>query len=50
MLQPGAVASGGAERTQAPFRIPVGDTARNVLAARKAAPEDTPFVAADLDW
>ena len=26
------------------------DTARTVLAARKAAPEDTPFLAADLDW
>jgi NADP-dependent 3-hydroxy acid dehydrogenase YdfG len=92
VLQPGAVASGGAERAavyldeanpyqpllgkisafrsapitveemaaavvetvgqgrQAPFRIPVGDTARSVLAARKAAPEDTPFLAADLDW
>jgi NADP-dependent 3-hydroxy acid dehydrogenase YdfG len=92
VLQPGAVASGGAERAavyldeanpyhpllskisafrsapitvwevaaavagtvdqgrQAPFRIPVGDTARKVLAARKAAPEDTPFLAADLDW
>lgn len=92
VLQPGAVASGGAERAavyldqaspyqpllgkigafrsalitveemaaavaetvdqgrRAPFRIPVGDAARRVLAARKAAPEDTPFLAADLDW
>jgi NADP-dependent 3-hydroxy acid dehydrogenase YdfG len=92
VLQPGAVASGGAERAavyldednpyqpllgkigafrsapitvqevaaavvetvaaghRAPFRIPVGVTAKNVLAARKAAPEDAPFLAADLDW
>lgn len=92
VLQPGAVASGGAERAavyleetnpyhpllgkigafrtapitveemaaavvetvdqggQAPFRIPVGDTARSMLAARKAAPEDTAFLAAALDW
>jgi NADP-dependent 3-hydroxy acid dehydrogenase YdfG len=92
ILQPGAVASGGAERAQvylddtnpyrplldklgafrsdpitteevadavaatvdqgahAPFRIPVGAPAEAVLAARKAAPEDAPFVAASLDW
>jgi NADP-dependent 3-hydroxy acid dehydrogenase YdfG len=92
VLQPGAVASGGAERAQvylddtnpyrplldkiggfrsdpisteevagavaatvdlgahAPFRIPVGAPAEAVLAARKAAPEDAPFVAAPLDW
>ncbi len=92
VLQPGAVASGGAERAQvylddaspyrplldkiggfrsapitveevagavaatvergsaAPFRSPVGELAETVLAARKAAPEDTPFLAAPLDW
>jgi NAD(P)-dependent dehydrogenase (short-subunit alcohol dehydrogenase family) len=92
VLEPGAVASGGAERAQvylddanpyrplldkiggfrsapitveevadavaetvdqadkAPFRIPVGETAKRVLAARKAAPEDAPFLAASLDW
>jgi NAD(P)-dependent dehydrogenase (short-subunit alcohol dehydrogenase family) len=92
VLQPGAVASGGAERAavyldegnpyrplldkigafrsapitveevaaavastvdqggKAPFRIPVGDSARSVLAARKAAPEDIPFLPAALDW
>lgn len=91
VLQPGAVASGGAERASvhlddtnpyrpllgqlagfrtepssveevakavaatledpaAPFRIPVGTAAIAQLAARKAAPEDTPFVAATLDW
>lgn len=92
VLQPGAVASGGAERAQvyldeanpyrplldkigvfraapipvedvadaiaetvdqaakAAFRIPVGDAATSVLAARKAAPEDTAFLPAALDW
>jgi NAD(P)-dependent dehydrogenase (short-subunit alcohol dehydrogenase family) len=33
-----------------PFRIPVGGPASSILAARKAAPEDEPFVAAPLDW
>jgi NADP-dependent 3-hydroxy acid dehydrogenase YdfG len=92
VLQPGAVASGGAERApvyiddanpyrplldkiagfraapipvedvadavaetvdqggKAAFRIPVGETATSLLAARKAAPEDTPFLTAALDW
>jgi NAD(P)-dependent dehydrogenase (short-subunit alcohol dehydrogenase family) len=91
VLQPGAVASGGAERAKAflddsnpyrplldqldafraapvaveevaaaiaaaiedpnaPLRIPVGDPATSILAARKAAPEDAPFLAAPLDW
>jgi len=92
VLQPGAVASGGAERAPvyldeanpyqpllekigvlrsapitveevaaavattvdqgpvAAFRIPVGDSATRVLAARKAAPEDAPFLPAGLDW
>jgi NAD(P)-dependent dehydrogenase (short-subunit alcohol dehydrogenase family) len=92
VLQPGAVASGGAERAQvyldddnpyrplldkigvfraapitveevadavaetvgqaakAPFRIPVGDAATSLLAARKAAPENVPFLPASLDW
>src|ERR1700761_3211806 len=92
VLQPGAVASGGAERAPvyldeanpyqpllekigvlrsapitveevaaavattvdqgpvAAFRIPVGDSATRVLAARKAAPEDAPFLPGDLDW
>ena len=45
-----AVAETVAAGHRAPFRIPVGDPARNVLAARKAAPEDAPFLAADLDW
>jgi NAD(P)-dependent dehydrogenase (short-subunit alcohol dehydrogenase family) len=92
VLQPGAVASGGAERAQvyldddnpyrplldqlgpfrsapitseevadavaetigaggkAAFRIPVGEAAGSALAARKAAPEDRPFLPAALDW
>jgi len=92
VLEPGAVASGGAERAavylddanpyrpllekigafraapisveevaqavadtvdhgaKAPFRIPVGAAAERVLTARKAAPEDTPFLPAALDW
>jgi NADP-dependent 3-hydroxy acid dehydrogenase YdfG len=32
------------------LRIPVGAPAASVLAARKAAPEDVPFLAAPLDW
>ncbi|HEY5397366.1 MAG TPA: SDR family NAD(P)-dependent oxidoreductase [Trebonia sp.] len=92
VLQPGAVASGGAERApvylddaspyrplldkiasfraapisveevgqavaetvdqagKAAFRIPIGEAAKTVLAARKAAPEDAPFLPGSLDW
>jgi NADP-dependent 3-hydroxy acid dehydrogenase YdfG len=92
VLQPGAVASGGAERApvyiddsnpyrplldkiaafraapitvgevadavsetvdqggKAAFRIPVGEAATSILAARKVAPENAPFLAAPLDW
>ena len=32
------------------LRIPVGAAATSMLAARKAAPEDKPFLAAPLDW
>jgi NAD(P)-dependent dehydrogenase (short-subunit alcohol dehydrogenase family) len=32
------------------LRIPVGAAAIRALAARKAAPEDVPFLAAPLDW
>jgi NAD(P)-dependent dehydrogenase (short-subunit alcohol dehydrogenase family) len=35
---------------KAAFRIPVGEPAKTVLSARKAAPEDVPFLAASLDW
>jgi NAD(P)-dependent dehydrogenase (short-subunit alcohol dehydrogenase family) len=38
------------EDAHAPLRIPVGAAATNVLAARKVAREDVPFVAAPLDW
>ncbi|SNT49067.1 NADP-dependent 3-hydroxy acid dehydrogenase YdfG [Asanoa hainanensis] len=34
----------------APFRIPVGVSATTTLAARKAAPDHAPFLAAALDW
>jgi NAD(P)-dependent dehydrogenase (short-subunit alcohol dehydrogenase family) len=33
-----------------PLRIPVGAPAKNALAARHAAPDDMPFLAAPLDW
>jgi NAD(P)-dependent dehydrogenase (short-subunit alcohol dehydrogenase family) len=38
------------EDPDAPFRSPVGAPATSILAARKAAPEADPFVAAALDW
>jgi NADP-dependent 3-hydroxy acid dehydrogenase YdfG len=38
------------EDIHSPLRIPVGARATSVLAARKAAPEDAPFLAAPLDW
>jgi NAD(P)-dependent dehydrogenase (short-subunit alcohol dehydrogenase family) len=44
-----AVAS-ALEASSSPLRIPVGVSAAGVLAARKAAPEDVPFLAAPLDW
>jgi NAD(P)-dependent dehydrogenase (short-subunit alcohol dehydrogenase family) len=34
----------------APLRIPVGAAASRLLAARQAAPDDRPFLAAPLDW
>jgi NADP-dependent 3-hydroxy acid dehydrogenase YdfG len=45
----GAVAA-ALEDSHAPLRIPVGGPATSVLAARKAAPDDAPFLAAPLDW
>ncbi|MFE0629446.1 SDR family NAD(P)-dependent oxidoreductase [Streptomyces sp. NPDC058864] len=44
------VAATIAEGDKAPFRIPVGEGAKTILSARKAAPDDTPFLAAPLDW
>lgn len=38
------------EDAQSPLRVPVGAPATSILAARKAAPEDVPFLAAPLDW
>jgi NAD(P)-dependent dehydrogenase (short-subunit alcohol dehydrogenase family) len=38
------------EDSDAPFRVPVGAPAVSILAARKAAPEDVPFLAAPLEW
>jgi NADP-dependent 3-hydroxy acid dehydrogenase YdfG len=38
------------EDAHSPLRIPVGAPATSVLAARKAAPENVPFLAAPLDW
>jgi NADP-dependent 3-hydroxy acid dehydrogenase YdfG len=46
MITPEQVAAevvDAAEKPQLPLRIPIGDTARALLAARHAAPEDTPF-------
>jgi NADP-dependent 3-hydroxy acid dehydrogenase YdfG len=45
----GAVAV-AVEDIHAPLRIPVGAPAASLLAARKAAREDVPFLAAPLDW
>jgi NAD(P)-dependent dehydrogenase (short-subunit alcohol dehydrogenase family) len=33
-----------------PLRIPIGEAARRVLAARQAAPDDTPFRLAPVTW
>ncbi len=38
------------EDPNAPLRIPVGGPATSILAARKAAPEGVPFLAAPLEW
>ncbi|CAM3205563.1 hypothetical protein H7J50_02000 [Mycobacterium intermedium] len=50
MITPEQVAAGvvdAAEKPQLPLRIPIGDTARAVLAARHASPEDVPFILAN---
>ncbi len=33
-----------------PLRIPIGEAARRVLAARRAAPDDAPFRLAPVTW
>jgi NAD(P)-dependent dehydrogenase (short-subunit alcohol dehydrogenase family) len=38
------------ERSDPPLRVPAGAPAERVLRARKQAPEDTPFLMADIDW
>jgi hypothetical protein len=47
MMTPEEVAAGIADAAQAPqlpLRIPLGRTAREVLAARRAAPDNRPFI------
>jgi short-subunit dehydrogenase len=46
--QVAAEAADAAEKPQLPLRVPIGDAARALLAARHAAPEDAPFLAATL--
>ncbi len=46
----GAVAETIAQGRSAPFRSPVGEPAARALRARKAAPEETPFLPAPLRW
>jgi NADP-dependent 3-hydroxy acid dehydrogenase YdfG len=46
MITPEQVAAevvDAAEKPQLPLRVPIGDAARALLAARKAAPDDVPF-------
>src|SRR6201995_4170450 len=46
MITPEQVAAevaDAAEKPQLPLRIPIGDAARTLLAARRAAPDDAPF-------
>ena len=38
------------ERPDPPLRVPVGAPARTALEARKAAPEDAPFLPVTLNW
>ena len=47
MITPEQVATeiaDAAEKPQLPLRLPIGDAARALLAARRAAPDDVPFV------
>ncbi|MYS20263.1 NADP-dependent 3-hydroxy acid dehydrogenase YdfG [Streptomyces sp. DvalAA-14] len=45
-----AAVADAVEHPDPPLRIPVGAPARVALEARKAAPEDAPFVPITLDW
>ncbi|MET9482498.1 SDR family oxidoreductase [Streptomyces sp. NPDC006638] len=38
------------EQPDPPLRLPIGEPAKVALEARKAAPEDAPFVPISLDW
>lgn len=38
------------EQRDPPLRVPVGAPAKTALEARKAAPEDIPFLPVELDW
>ena len=52
MITPEQVATevaDAAEKPDLPLRIPIGDAARALLAARHVAPDDVPFVAAALN-
>ena len=42
--QVAAEVADAAEKPQLPLRIPIGDAARTLLAARHAAPDDVPFL------
>ncbi len=45
MITPEQVAAEiAAEKPQLPLRIPIGDAARTLLAALRAAPNDVPFM------
>jgi hypothetical protein len=48
--QVAAAIADAAELEQLPLRIPVGDWSAGLLAARRAAPDDTAFVPVALDW
>jgi NAD(P)-dependent dehydrogenase (short-subunit alcohol dehydrogenase family) len=53
MLMPEQVAAAiadAAELTPLPLRIPVGDWSTRLLAARRGAPDDIPFLPAPVDW
>ncbi len=45
--QVAAEVADAAEKPELPLRIPIGDAARTLLAARKAAPDDVPLVPAN---
>ncbi|MGW2957939.1 hypothetical protein ACWDGI_05540 [Streptomyces sp. NPDC001220] len=46
---PGSSTVSGTGTTE-PHRVPVGPPAERALRARKEAPEDRPFLPAEIDW